>query len=145
MAVIGPIARYLLLAVVLVGSPAILLWSITAVFRSSSKVQDPPILVGAKHALKMRVAQGDMAPDEYERLRGLMRSLPLRTRFRARLGISGLRLCWIVWCVVWALFWALAGIAQLRWTPVALLLAPLSVAAAFLPVGRSKTEVVDQR
>jgi hypothetical protein len=139
MAVIGPVARYLLLAVLLVGAPAFLLWMITATFRTSSTVQGRRVLVGARHALKRRVAQGDLAPEEYERLRLLIRSLPLWRRIQVTVGINNLRLFWIVWCVGWALFWALAGIVQLHWVPAALL-APLSVAAAFLPVGTSKSE-----
>jgi len=140
MAVIGPVARYLLIAMLLVGSPAFLLWCLTAGFRSSRKVQGPPVLVGARLALKMRMAQGDVAPDEYERLQALIRSLPLRTRIQAGVEGSWIRLCWIMWCIGWALFWALVGIVQLHWVLAALLLAPLSVAAAFVPVGRSKAQ-----
>jgi len=141
MAVIGPVARCLFLVAVLVGSPAILLWSVTTALHSSSSAQGTPVLVGARRALKMRVAQGDLAPDEYERLRALIRSLPWRTRIRAAVGISTLRLCWIHWCVGWALFWAIAGVVQFHWVPGSLLIAPLSVAAAFLPVGKAKAEV----
>jgi len=141
MAVIGPVARYLILAGLLVGTPAFLLWILTATFRGPSEFQAPSTLVGAMHTLKMRRAKGTLEPKEYERLRALIRSLPLLTRVRARLGFSSLRICWIVWCVAWALFWALAGIVQLHWVAAALLLAPLSVAAAFVPVGRAKTEV----
>jgi len=140
MAVIGPVARYLLLAGLLVGAPAFLMWNLTATFRRPEKVQASAALVGATHALKMRLAQGTLEPKEYERLRALVRSLPLRARIRARVAFSSLRLFWIVWCVGWALFWALAGIVQLHWVLAALLLAPLSVAAAFVPVGRPMAE-----
>lgn len=140
MAVIGPVARYFVLAGLLVGSPAFLLWNLTATFRRPEKVQASSALVGATHVLEMRLAQGTLEPKEYERLRALIQSLSLRTRIRARVAFSSLRICWIVWCVGWALFWALAGIVQLHWISAALFLAPLSVAAAFLPVGTSKSE-----
>jgi hypothetical protein len=139
MAVIGPIARYLLLAVLLVGSPAVFLCSIASAVRRSSNVPTPPVLVGVRHALNVRLAEGDLAPEEFERIHALIRSLPLRTRLRAGVGINSVRLCWILWCAGWALFWALAGIVQLHLVPLALLLAPLSVATAFVPVGRSRT------
>jgi hypothetical protein len=136
MAVIGPVARYLLLTLVLVGSPAILLWSLTAAFRTPPGVEaELPVLVGAKRALKVRLARGDLTPAEHEYIRGLIRSLPLRTRLRARVTMGTPRLFWIAWCVGWALFWALV---EPQHSLVALVLAPLSVAAAFLPLGRAK-------
>jgi hypothetical protein len=141
MAVIGPIARYLLLTLVLVGSPAILLWSLTAAFRTPPGVEaEPPVLVGAKRALRVRLARGDLTPAEHEHIRGLIRSLPLRTRLRLTVTTSTLRLSWIAWCAGWALFWAVAGIVEPQRMLVALVLAPLSVVAAFLPVGRAKPD-----
>jgi len=134
-AMIAAPVRELLRVVVLVGGPAILLWSITALARQR-QVEDLPLLFGAKQVLRARLAQHDMSADEYERVRRLIRSLPFRAKVRARFGISLLRTYWIMCCVCSALVLA----ALVPSIPIALILAPLSVMAAFIPVGRSKTK-----
>jgi len=139
-AMIAAPVRELLRVVVLVGGPAILLWSITALARQR-QVEDLPLLFGAKRILKARLAQHDMSADEYERVRLLIRSLPLRAKVRARFGISLLRTYWIVCCV----FSALVLAALVPSIPIALILAPLTVMAAFIPVGRSKPKTSDAR
>jgi len=139
-AMIAPAVRELLRVVVLVGGPAILLWSTTTLARQR-QVEDLPLLFGAKRILKARLAQHDMSADEYERVRLLIRSLPLRAKVRARFGISLLRTYWIVCCV----FSALVLAALVPSIPIALILAPLTVMAAFIPVGRSKPKTSDAR
>ena len=58
--------------VFLIGIPALIVWGVVTLFRGSeNRGQEPP---DAEQILKVRLARGEIDAEEYERLRGLIRS-----------------------------------------------------------------------
>ena len=48
-------------------------------------------------------------------------------------NMSGVRLAWVIWCLMWAGFWAVSLIVG---NVFAFILAPLSACAVLIPIGK---------